>query len=191
MPARESLRGADVCDLAVRWRVAPEVIARLVVAADQFYEETRGTVQIISGYRTYDEQVRLGRAGRPAARDDLSTHRSCPATGVDVNIGTVPTRVQKAIWGRILRMNGLRWGGGSAPNEAGIPSDWQHVDMGPRALSQALLGYVVPVETGRPTGETARVGDRERPRLSIRTRTGTVRPASPRGRATITLVKAR
>jgi len=40
----------------------------------------------------------------------------------------------KAIWGRIAVMNGLRWGGGSRTSveQAGIPSDWPHVDLGPR-----------------------------------------------------------
>jgi len=132
MPAREDLRGANACDLSTRWVVDEGVIQRLIRAADDFYEETRGTVQIISGYRTRLEQSNLGRAGRPAAPDELSTHRSCPATGVDVNIGIAPVRIQKIIWGRILFMNGLRWGGGSAVQD-GIPSDWQHVDAGPRS----------------------------------------------------------
>jgi len=126
---------ADACELAERWRVDPAILQRLILAADDFWEETRGTVRIISGYRTHYEQARLGRAGRPAARDDLSTHRSCPATGVDVNIGASPNRYQKILWGRILLMRGLRWGGGSKPDEYGIPSDWQHVDAGPRARS--------------------------------------------------------
>lgn len=132
MPAREDLTGADACDLSARWSVDPRVIEKLIRAADDFWEETRGTVQIISGYRTRAEQSRLGRTGRPAARDDLSTHRSCPATGVDVNIGIAPVRIQKLIWGRILFMNGLRWGGGSKVFDD-IPSDWQHVDAGPRS----------------------------------------------------------
>ena len=38
----------------------------------------------------------------------------------------------KAIWGRVAVMNGLRWGGGGAVDDGGIPLDWQHVDRGPR-----------------------------------------------------------
>jgi len=105
---------------------------RVVLSAEEFEMETGGTVSIISGWRTRREQRRLGRRGRPAAPDDLSTHRSCPATGVDVSLGFTPTRVQKAIWGRIVTMNGLRWGGGGRVDEGGIPLDWGHVDRGPR-----------------------------------------------------------
>jgi len=107
---------------------------RVQRSADAYVQETAGTVDIISGYRTRAEQASLGRRGRPTARDDLSTHRSCPATGVDISLGIAPTRVQKAIWGRIVVFNGLRWGGGGRVDEGGIPIDWQHVDLGPRAV---------------------------------------------------------
>jgi len=104
----------------------------VLTAAMMYEEETGGTVEIISGLRTRSEQLALARRGRPAARDDLSTHRSCPATGIDISLGLAPTRIQKATWGRIVTFLGLRWGGGSAPDQGGIPSDWQHVDLGPR-----------------------------------------------------------
>ncbi len=110
-------------------------MSRLVFSARDFFQETRQNVQIISGFRTAAEQQALGRAGRPTAPDNLSTHRSCPATGVDISLGFLPTRVQKAIWGRIIVMNGLRWGGGGAVDSGGIPVDWQHADRGPRAQS--------------------------------------------------------
>lgn len=155
MPEREILRGADPCDLAYRWAVDPSVLSRLILAADDFWEETRGTVRIISGYRTRQEQARLGRAGRPAARDELSTHRSCPATGVDVNIGLAPIRIDKQIWGRILRFRGLRWGGGSKVDVNGIPSDWQHVDAGPRGATS------VPPEGGGPRSPLFRATDQK------------------------------
>ncbi len=133
MPARHRVeRGDDYCVLADIWGVDPSVMLAVLTAAEQYSEETRGTVEIISGLRTRAEQTALGRRGRPAARDDLSTHRSCPATGVDISLGFAPTRVQKATWGRIVTMLGLRWGGGSRPDSGGIPSDWQHVDRGPR-----------------------------------------------------------
>jgi len=104
----------------------------VVQSADEFWQETRHDVEIISGWRTASKQASLGRAGRPAAPDQVSTHRSCPATGVDVRLGFLPTRVLKATWGRIVVFNGLRWGGGGAVDDGGIPLDWAHVDRGPR-----------------------------------------------------------
>jgi len=138
VPAREVLwhRGfveqPDLCDLSVRWGVDPDVVRRVQIAAQDFVAETALEVWIISGARTRQEQLELGRRGRPTAPDELSTHRSCPATGVDVSLGTLPTRVMKAIWGRVAVLNGLRWGGGGAVDDGGIPLDWQHVDRGPR-----------------------------------------------------------
>ncbi len=107
-------------------------MARVVLSAGDYFEETRHEVQIISGYRTAAEQHRLARKGRPAAPDSLSTHRSCPATGVDVSLGFGATRSMKAIWGRIATLNGLRWGGGGEVDDGGIPLDFGHVDRGPR-----------------------------------------------------------
>jgi len=107
-------------------------MSRVVLSAQEYFEETRLPVTLISGYRTRREQRDLGRRGRPAAPEGLSTHRSCPATGVDVSLGFAPTRVQKAIWGRIVTLNGLRWGGGGDVDDGGIPLDWGHVDRGPR-----------------------------------------------------------
>lgn len=118
--------------MAGRWGVDEETMRRVVLSAEEFEQETRRAVRIISGARSRGEQRRLGRSGRPAARDDLSTHRSCPATGVDISLGPAPTRVMKAIWGRIVVLNGLRWGGGGAVDDGGIPLDWGHVDRGPR-----------------------------------------------------------
>lgn len=136
MPDREILTGADFCELAERWAVDPVVMRRVQLSADAYDQETRGTVEIVSGFRTKAEQGELERRGRPTAPDELSTHRSCPATGVDISLGFAPTRVQKAIWGRIVTLNGLRWGGGGHVDDGGIPLDWQHVDMGPRAHSR-------------------------------------------------------
>lgn len=132
MPAREPIFLGDECALANRWLVSEDTMRRVVKSAEEFFFETRTRAWIISGYRTAAEQAALGRRGRPAARDDLSTHRSCPATGVDVSLGLAPGRARIAAWGRIVTLNGLRWGGGSPPDEFGIPSDWGHVDRGPR-----------------------------------------------------------
>ncbi len=99
------------------------------------YEQAMGglRVRIISGWRSASEQRRLGRQGRPTAPDALSTHRSCPATGVDVSLGVLPTGFMKVTWGRLVGIQGLRWGGGGAVDpESLIPLDWPHVDTGPR-----------------------------------------------------------
>ena len=123
---------ANVCEIAARWGVDLATMERVATAAEQFFLETRQRVEIISGYRTKAEQGALRRSGRPAAPDALSTHRSCPASGVDVSLGFAPVRTHKAIWGRLAVMNGLRWGGGGAADDGGIPVDWGHVDRGPR-----------------------------------------------------------
>jgi len=128
----ERISGTDPCDLAVTWGLDVTFASKLAVAVAQYEEQTRGTVFITSGFRTKQSQDRLRRQGRPTADDDRSTHRSCPATGADVMLGFAPVRVQKHIWGNVLFLNGLRWGGGSPMDENGIPTDWQHVDMGPR-----------------------------------------------------------
>jgi len=133
MPARERIHFEDWCGLAKRWGVAPDTMKRVALSAEDYAQETGGRVYIISGSRTDAEQNALRRSGRPAAPNNLSTHLSCPATGVDVNIAFAPTGFQIATWGRIAMTNGLRWGGGGKTDDAGIPVDWQHVDRGPRS----------------------------------------------------------
>lgn len=129
----EVLAGADVCELAARWGVSLETIERVVSTAESYRTETGGkNVRIISGWRSRETQRWLSRKGRPTAPDDRSTHRSCPATGVDISLGLMPTNFMKATWGRLTLVHGLRWGGGGAVLESGIPVDWQHVDLGPR-----------------------------------------------------------
>lgn len=133
MPEREVLADAEPCTVANRWAVDIETIRRVIAAAQDFRTETGGKeVWIISGFRTHREQQRLSRQGRPTAADDRSTHRSCPATGVDISLGLMPSNFMKATWGRFTLVHGLRWGGGGEVFESGIPKDWQHVDLGPR-----------------------------------------------------------
>ena len=131
---REPLsRDADPCQLAHRWGVALDTMRRVWLSAQTFEQETGRPVWIISGYRTRAEQSQLGRRGRPTAPDALSTHRSCPATGVDISFGVNATDFMRATWGRITLMNGLRWGGGgSVDPKTFIPLDWAHVDRGAR-----------------------------------------------------------
>lgn len=136
--SHEVIRDNDFCDLANRWGVQAEVMRRLSIAAEEMYFETKRLVWIISGFRSAEEQMALRRSGRPASTDALSTHRSCPATGVDIWLGPLPSRVLKVVWGRIVVFNGLRWGGGSPIDpKTGIPKDWNHVDLGPRVLASA------------------------------------------------------
>lgn len=129
---RESLLG-DPCELARRWRVRLDVMQRVVRAAAQLERELGREPFIISGFRTEQEQRRLRQRGRPAADPSVSTHTSCPATGVDISIGFGVTTAMRATFGRIVSDVGLRWGGGSPPDQdTGIPADWNHVDLGPR-----------------------------------------------------------
>jgi len=105
-----------------------------VLAANEFSFHTGLNIWIISGFRTRAEQLTLDEAGRPTAPDELSTHRSCPATGVDISLGFLPRFEAKVSWGVFAKLEGLRWGGGSPLDESGlIPTDWPHVDLGPRS----------------------------------------------------------
>ena len=133
MPERETIAGRDACELAEAWGVVPRIMEKVVQAADIYLMQTKSPVWIISGYRTKSEQDRLGVMGRPTAPDARSTHRTCPATGLDISLGSVVDRENKQYWGALVQLMGLRWGGGSTVDDHGIPSDWQHIDAGPRA----------------------------------------------------------
>ena len=121
------------CELEKTWKLDGRLADRLGHVLEDWLEETRMNIAVISGFRTVEEQLELARSGRPAAPPHLSTHTLCPATGADVRINGFVTDTMKARFGRIVVMNGLRWGGGSTVSEVGIPSDWNHVDLGPRA----------------------------------------------------------
>lgn len=119
-----------VVALAEQWRISCELAVRLHLLARALPFD----ISIISGYRTAEEQLELEAAGRPTAPDELSTHRSCPATGADLRVGVAVTDAVKATLGREAITVGLRWGGGSPIDpRTGIPSDWNHVDLGRRA----------------------------------------------------------
>lgn len=132
----QSLEGSTCEELAVSWQIHPHLAARLLYM-DAVFRQLVGTgLRIISGWRSMVDQERLEREGRPAARDDLSTHRSCPATGADLDVPVATVDVEtKLTFGHAARAAGLRWGGGSPVNSYGIPSDWNHVDLGPRSSS--------------------------------------------------------
>lgn len=117
--------------LAGRWLLAADLAYKLGRMVG-LLEEQLGfelAVTIISGWRDAQTQ-----AGLPhAAPDNLSTHRSCPATGADIWLSVAATNATKAAFGLAAQRAGLRWGGGSALDPStGIPSDWNHVDLGRR-----------------------------------------------------------
>lgn len=118
-----------VCELTERWRISRELAQALVHIA----RNLPFGVQIISGHRTEEEQENLREEGRPAAPPGRSTHTSCPATGADLRLTIPPANQVKIELGRVARLAGLRWGGGSPIDpDTGIPSDWNHFDLGPR-----------------------------------------------------------
>ena len=122
----------EACDLVSEWALDPRLAVRLANVLNDWERESSIGAQVISGFRTRAEQEELGRRGRPTAPFSRSTHTTCPSTGADVSINGFVTRAMKASFGRIVVMNGLRWGGGSQVDDIGIPSDWNHVDLGAR-----------------------------------------------------------
>lgn len=119
-------------DLIRRWQIDPRLACVLVEKQADIEARVGRQLEIISGYRTCAQQEALERQGRPAAPCDVSTHVSCPATGVDIRLGFAPTQAQKLICGAILVYAGLRWGGGGPVDSDRIPVDWNHFDLGPR-----------------------------------------------------------
>ena len=96
------------------------------------------TVLIISGRRTAEDQAELKRRGRPAADPHLSTHVPRPgevgSTGLDIDIW--PDHDSAWVWVSLAaEATGLRHGGGSAIDESGLPSDKNHLDLGPKWAS--------------------------------------------------------
>ena len=148
MPLPETLDASkDPCALSERWVISPGIGEGLILLGEAFKFDPRlrtilrvsgTTLKIISGFRTIQEQLRLAQEGRPAAPPSLSTHTSCPATGVDLRIeghmnpfGNAQDLEIWSIVGRMAEQFGMRWGGGS-PIRSGIPSDFNHFDLGPR-----------------------------------------------------------
>jgi len=118
----------DLCELANKWKIDPVLAAALISMA----ERLPFPFQIISGWRSREHQEQLIRGGK-GAPVDRSTHCSCPATGADLWPNVAVTNVVKATLGEAATIAGLRWGGGSPVDpDTGIPSDWNHVDLGPR-----------------------------------------------------------
>lgn len=121
------------CDLQHEWRLDPDLALRVARLLTRATAALGITVRVISGYRSVAKQRELKRQGRPAADPSVSNHTVCPSRAVDLSLGFAPTRAQKATLGRIAVEEGLRWGGGSSVDpRTGIPSDWNHFDLGPR-----------------------------------------------------------
>lgn len=126
-----------ICATSARWGIRPELVQLLVRMAGAL----EFGVSITSGARTRAEQVALEEAGRPAAPFALSTHANededgCGrlATGVDLSTLVAPVPAVQARLGAEATLVGLRWGGGSPVDPStGIPSDWNHLDLGPRS----------------------------------------------------------
>lgn len=149
MPLPESLAlDRDPCAFAERWGIRVDLGGLLLLLARVIIQDPRlkqlirtvDSIKMISGFRSKESQDALRRQGRPAADDEKSTHRSCPATGADVRLEGLmdPTTSAEAreAWqsiGQIATRIGLRWGGGSPVDPStGLPVDFNHFDLGPR-----------------------------------------------------------
>lgn len=126
----------QLCQLVDRWGITYSLALKLSRMAEQL----PFGISIISGARTKESQDQLTRQGRPTADWNRTTHadtdeHGCPrlATGADLRTAVAPVASVQATFGQAATLAGLRWGGSSPvdPN-TGIPSDWNHVDEGPR-----------------------------------------------------------
>jgi len=135
LPVRAVLDPDQTPDsLQLKWGISDDLACRVMRMAYRFRELTGHELIVISGFRSCEEQNELAERGRPAAPCDVSNHVRCPATAVDLIIaGSVrATRELRLNFGAAAIEAGLRWGGGSPIDDDGIPSDWNHVDLGPR-----------------------------------------------------------
>lgn len=135
----QRLAELEGCALSHKWLLEPDFAIRLAGAFQEIRFFLANTdVWIISGRRSREDQAAID----GSAPFELSTHadtdrNGCPrlSTGVDFWVSVFATNNVKATVGSILHRQGLRWGGGSPPDPAtGIPSDWNHVDTGRRAI---------------------------------------------------------
>lgn len=135
----QRLAELEGCSLSFEWGLDHFFAIRLAGAFQEirfFLAQTE--VRIISGRRSRQLQASI----EGSAPFSLSTHadtdrNGCPrlSTGADLALAVFPTTNVKATVGSILHRHGLRWGGGSPVDPAtGIPSDWNHVDAGRRAI---------------------------------------------------------
>ena len=124
----------EFCNFVVRWGIDPDLLTKLIAAADML----PFGLKIREGYRSRARADKL-RAELPEGRvapDELSTHRTFPATGADVIPSITATTNVKALMGNAFHLAGLRWGGADVPtldDDTGLPVEWWHVDLGRRA----------------------------------------------------------
>ena len=117
------------CAFEGKWKLHPELSSKLQLMASKFPVP----LNIISGHRSLEQQQQLIDEGKGAPLH-LSNHVTCPSTAADLWPVLGVTDVVKAQFGEAAVSSGLRWGGGSPVDpETGIPSDWNHVDLGPRS----------------------------------------------------------
>jgi len=114
------------------WQLDMTLAEKVASTINRTEQDISRPLRIISGFRTAREQQALIDAGRPAAPVNVSNHTLCPARAVDISLGPFPTVGQKQVFGFNAQLFGLRWGGGSELDQDRIPSDWQHLDLGPR-----------------------------------------------------------
>lgn len=137
MSLPQSLEAVSCEELSSRWQI-DVLLAVKLLQLEMLWQQRfpgLGSLRIISGWRSADEQRGLELAGRPAAADERSTHRSCPATGADLALPIAADAYSKLQLGELALLVGLRWGGGGPIDGQGIPIDWPHVDLGPRSLA--------------------------------------------------------
>lgn len=118
----------DACSLATRWGISLQLAVKLL--------RVRGrvpfAVSIISGFRTAGRQQEVGNLPPcSSGKRPCSTHTVSPATGADLWPGIAVDDDVKLALGSAAVLEGLRWGGGSPVDSRGIPSDWNHFDLGP------------------------------------------------------------
>lgn len=125
---RKEWGAKEECAFALKWKITRTLAHRLITMANDLPFE----IKIISGYRSVEEQNALRAQGRPTAPNDRSTHVRCPATGADILPLIASSDRVKLEMGRAGVLAGLQWGGRSpVDSRTGIPSDWQHFDLGP------------------------------------------------------------
>lgn len=127
--------GRVLSDFIARWGIREDIAHKALELGSCFRIATGRELYIISGYRSPEKQRELRAQGRPAADPALSNHTVYPALAFDVDAFPDPTKEQKLLLGQCGLCIGLRWGGGSRLDDNGIPTDWNHFDLGPRSAN--------------------------------------------------------
>jgi len=134
-PRIEDVTQEAICAMALGMDMEPLLLERLTAMQARLPFGLR----IISSGRTREEQAALKAEGRPTAEFRFSTHaledeQGCPrlSTGADLSPDVAAVVSVKHLFGAEAVFAGLRWGGGSPLDQDGIPSDWNHLDLGPR-----------------------------------------------------------